>query len=151
MSVLNATFQQWKHPLDFPLMEQNFSFAKNFFQTSLIIFGMLLNGTAVLFVVFSRQLSEESRANEIFNFRRDSVGHLTKILQRFHFVHSGQLQKLLVIGVLTGGVLQRTSVQELQEKCHSIDIEYLAKVSDRFHCVTADLVQHDIQNRTASG
>ncbi len=108
-------------------MEQNFSFAQKIFQTSLIIFGKLLNGTAVLFVVsFSRQLSEESRANEIFDIRRESVGHLTKILQRFDFVHSGQLQKLLVIGVLTGGVLQRTSVQELQEKCHSIDIEFLA-------------------------
>jgi hypothetical protein len=53
----NATSQQWEHPLDFPDMEQNFSFAQKIFQTSPIIFGMLLNGTAVL-------LANEYKANE---------------------------------------------------------------------------------------
>jgi hypothetical protein len=52
----NATSQQWKHPLDFPVMEQNFSFAQKIFQTSLIIVAMLLNGTVFFVVSFSRQL-----------------------------------------------------------------------------------------------
>jgi hypothetical protein len=55
-----TTSQQWEHPLDFPVMEQNFSFAQKIFQTSPImpiIFGMLLNGTAVL-------LANEYKANE---------------------------------------------------------------------------------------